>query len=138
MSGMTVHHLDADGLERLEDVIRNELEQHSDIAFAHLFGSVLDPVGFRDVDVGIWTKTGGSSPAIDLELARQLAEATGLPVDVRRINDAPGSFVFHVLRGRLLFVNDEPLLADVIEQTAREYHDLAPLRLQAVREVFAA
>ena len=137
MSGMTVHHLDADGLERLQGVLRAELERHPEIAFAYLFGSVLDTIGFRDVDVAIWT-TSESSPAIDLELAGRLAERTGLPVDVRRVNDAPGSFVFHVLRGRLLVVNDEPLLADVIERTAREYHDLAPLRLQAVREASAA
>ncbi len=134
---MTVRHLDADGLERLHDVLRTELEHHPGIAFAYLFGSVLDPVGFRDVDVGIWTTT-GSSPTLDLELAGHLAEKTGLPLDVRRINGAPGSFVFHVLRGRLLVVSDERLLADVIERTAREYHDLAPLRLQAMREVFAA
>jgi hypothetical protein len=74
----------------------------------------------------------------DLELARRLAARTGLPVDVRRINDAPGSFVFHVLRGRPLLVSDEPLLADLIERTAREYHDLAPLRDRATHEAFTA
>ena len=137
MSGMTVHHLDADGLERLQGVLRAELEHRPQIAFAYLFGSVLEPVGFRDVDVAIWT-TPESSPDIDIELAGRLTERTGLSVDIRRVNDAPSSFVFHALRGRLLAVNDERLLADVIERTAREYHDLAPLRLQAVREAFAA
>jgi predicted nucleotidyltransferase len=134
---MTVHHLDAEGLERLQDLLRSELEHHPDIAFAYLFGSVLNAVGFRDVDVAIWT-VAGSSPAIDLELAGRLTERSGLPIDVRRVNDAPSSFVFHAVRGRLLVVNDERLLADVIERTAREYHDLAPLRIQAVREAFSA
>jgi hypothetical protein len=63
---------------------------------------------------------------------------TGYPVDVRVVNHAPLAFLFHVLRGRLLVAGDERLLADVIERTARAYHDRAPLVRRAVREAFTS
>jgi hypothetical protein len=39
---------------------------------------------------------------IDLELAVSLSATVGLPVDVRRLNDAPVSSLFHALRGRVV------------------------------------
>jgi len=71
-------------------------------------------------------------------LAVALSRIVGFPVDVRLANQAPLSFLFHALRGRLLIVRDETLLADLIEQTARRYHDLAPFLRQATRDAFAA
>ena len=59
-------------------------------------------------------------------------------MDVRIANQAPLSFLFHALRGRLLIVRDEYLLADLMERTARGYHDVAPLLRQATRDAFAA
>lgn len=134
---MTVHHLDRDGLDLLAGALRQELEPCPGVAFAYLFGSVLEPFGFHDVDVAVWTSAAWPRHA-DLELAARLASRTGLPLDVRIVNDAPRSFLFHVLRGRPVLVRDEQLLADLIERTAREYHDLAPLRRVATRDAFAA
>jgi hypothetical protein len=73
---------------------------------------------------------------VDLTLGIALTRITGYPVDVRIINQAPVPFLFHVLRGRPLIVRDEQHLADLIESTARTYHDRAPLTRQAVREAF--
>jgi len=134
---MTVHHLDEHELGRLAEALRGELERCPGMAFAYLYGSVLDGLGFRDVDVAVWTSATWPRHA-DLELAERLTARAGVPVDLRIVNDAPRSFLFHVLRGRPLVVCDEPLLADLIERTAREYHDLAPLRRLATREAFAA
>lgn len=133
---MAVHRLDDAELGRLADALRRELELCQDIAFAYLYGSILDPLGFRDVDVAVWTSAAWPRHA-DLDLAVRLASRAAVPVDVRIVNDAPRSFLFHVLRGRPLVVRDEHLLADLIERTAREYHDLAPLRRVATREAFA-
>lgn len=58
-------------------------------------------------------------------------------VDLRVVNNAPVSFLFHVLRGHPLLVRDERVLADLIERTARTYHDRAPLLRRATREAFA-
>ena len=134
---MVVSHLDAAGLEELLRDLRAELERRRDLEFAYAYGSVLQGAGFRDVDVALWT-TPDAAPDVDLEVGRVLSARTGLSVDVRRINEAPTSFLFHVLRGVPLLVRDETRLADIIERTARQYHDVAPLRLRAVREAFGA
>jgi hypothetical protein len=119
-------------LVRLQDL----LGARSDIACAFVFGSFLDQPQFRDIDVAIWTTP--TAPArLDLELAARASAALAVPVDVRRVNDAPVSFLFHVLRGRPLVVRDEEMLATLMERTAREYHDRAPLVRQATRDAFA-
>jgi hypothetical protein len=134
---MVVRHMDVTGLEKLLGELRVELEPRRDIEFAYVYGSVLQGAAFCDVDVALWT-TPDSAPDVDLDIGRVLSARTGLSVDVRRINEAPDSFLFHVLRGVPLVVRDEARLADLIERTARQYHDLAPLRLRAVREAFVA
>ena len=79
--------------------IETVLNRRSDVLFGVVFGSFLDGEAFRDIDVGIWT-TVSPGPRVDVELAAALSETLGVPVDVRRINDAPTPFLFHVLRGR--------------------------------------
>jgi predicted nucleotidyltransferase len=132
----TVHHLQAGHREAVVERLSEALATRSDILFAYAHGSFLHPDGFRDIDVGAWTGP-GASERIDIELAAKLSRDTGYPVDVRVVNQAPVSFLFRVLRGRLLVVRDERLLADLIERTARAYHDRAPLLRRAMREAFA-
>ena len=134
---MAVHQVDAAGRERLLATLREALAGHPNICFAYLFGSALEPAGFRDVDVAVWL-TADADRFADSDLAGELARTLRLPVDVRRINDAPVSFLFHVLRGLPLLVRDEGLLATLIERVAREHHDRAPLVRRATREAFAA
>lgn len=117
--------------------LHDELAASPDIVFAYLFGSFVSEPVFRDVDVAIWT-TPDAGRLADVDLADRLSTRTGLPVDVRRVNDAPVPFLFKVVRGRLLVSRDDRLLADLIERTARAYHDIAPLLLRATREAFAA
>ena len=112
------------------------LAGRTDVVFALVFGSFLEGQAFRDVDLGIWTAD-AAGPRIDLELATTLSAAVGLPVDVRRVNDAPVPFLFHVLRGRVVVARDERCLADAMERTAWAYHDIAPLLAHAAREAFA-
>jgi hypothetical protein len=134
---MRVHHVDATGLEDLVSTLRESLAHYPNICFAYVFGSALEPAGFRDVDVAVWL-TANADRFADIDLASRLTRTLRLPVDVRRINDAPVSFLFHVFRGRLLIVRDESVLARLIERVAREYHDRAPLVRRATREAFAA
>jgi uncharacterized protein len=119
----------------LQRVTQALAEQHG-IEFAHAYGSFVDGPGFRDIDVAIWTTADAMEPA-DLSLGIALTRIAGYPVDVRIINQAPVPFLFHVLRGQPLIVRDERHLADLIESTARIYHDRMPLTRQAVREAFA-
>ena len=115
--------------------LRDELAHTTGIVFAYAFGSALESRGFRDVDVAVWTDS-DASPTIDLDLSNRLTRRLQLEVDVRRINDAPVSFLFHVFQGEPLLVRDDLLLANLLESTARRYHDLAPLLRRATREAF--
>jgi predicted nucleotidyltransferase len=106
------------------------------VAFAAVFGSFLTDDGFRDIDVGIWTREAAPS-RLDLDLASFLSQLVSLPVDVRRLNTAATSFLFHVLRGRIIAVSDQRFLAALMERVARDYHDRAPLLHRATRDAFA-
>ena len=119
-------------LRRLETALAGR----TDVAFAMVFGSFIDSEAFRDVDLGIWT-TEAAGRRVDVELATSLSVELGLPVDVRRVNDAPVPFLFHVLRGRIVAARDERCLADVMERTARAYHDQAPLLREATIGAFS-
>lgn len=119
-------------------VLTRELARRSDISFALLYGSFLTGHGdFRDIDIAVWFDD-GADRSVDLALSADLSRLVGVPVDVRVANAAPVSFLFHMLRGRLLAVRDEQLLADVMERTARQYHDQAPLVRRATRDAFVA
>lgn len=131
-----VHHLPAGDRQALLERLSRALAERGEIVFAYVHGSILRPDGFRDIDVAVWTsETAG--PRTDVELATDLSRDIGYPVDVRVVNRAPVAFLFHALRGRPLVVRDERFLADLIERTARTYHDHAPLARRATREAFA-
>lgn len=129
--------LDGPARERLAQRLADALALRADVSFAYVFGSILERDAIRDVDVAVWTAPGAAASA-DMELAASLSRLVGLPVDVRRVNDAGVPFLFHALRGRPLVVRDEPLLAAVMERTARQYHDMAALLRRATREAFGA
>lgn len=112
------------------------LSCRADVLFALVFGSFVDQNAFRDIDVGIWTAE-SAAPGLDLELSASLSRGLGVPVDVRRINQAPVTFLFHALRGRAVAVRDEERLANLMERTARDYHDRASILRRATTEAFA-
>ncbi len=128
--------MDSAARDRLIARLDAALSRRSDVSFGLVFGSLLDQDGFRDVDVGVWT-TGAAGGREDVELAAALSGELGVLVDVRHLNDAPVPFLFHALRGRPVAVRDERLLADLMERTARDYHDRAPLLRRATIEAFA-
>lgn len=117
-----------------------ELEEEPAVGFAYLHGSLLDSEAVHDVDVGLYLRESDveRGSAIVSELSARLTTVAGLPVDVRVLNEAPLSFVYHVLRGRLLFCRDEDLLTTMLEDVARRYLDLAPLLHQGTKDAFAA
>jgi len=130
------HYLNTEARGRLVARLDAALSRRPDVLFGLVFGSFLDQDAFRDIDVGIWAAE-SAGPNVDVELAAALSEELGLPVDVRRLNDAPVPFLFQALRGHALAVRDEERLADLMERTARDYHDRAPLLRRATEEAFA-
>jgi hypothetical protein len=132
----TVYRLDRATRDEVERRLAALLRDRTDLSFAMAFGSFISSKPFRDLDVAVWTRQDASSD-LDSHLASMLSDAVGMPVDVRRINDAPVPFLFHALRGRVLVAADAVLLATLMERVARIYHDLAPRLRQATREAFA-
>lgn len=135
-----LHEVDTEKRVIVLDTLRTELAQEDDIVFAYLYGSFLDGVGFHDVDVGVY-RGPGLSDSHSLragELSECLSARVEIPVDVRIVNEAPISFLYHVLRGMLLFSRDDVRLAEMIEDTTRRYLDIAPLLRHSTKEAFAS
>lgn len=126
--------------ERVRSELAAELEAEPKVAFAYLYGSFLEPAAFHDVDVGVYLRVfePDRAGALGLALAERLTARVGLPVDVRILNSTPVSFLYHVLRGSLVFSRDEALLGEVIERTLQRYLDIAPLLRHSAKEAFAA
>jgi len=107
----------------LKAVLTRELKQRTEISFAYLYGSFIDPVAsFRDIDVAVWLskKVLTFSYKFDLEIA--LEQQLHYPVDVQVLNNASLGFKFSVFKyGELLFCRDEQLLTDLIEEVAVNY-----------------
>lgn len=131
-----VQQLDAESRGRVFADSEGHLSGRSDVAFALLYGSFLAGTPFRDIDVGIWT-TDAADADLDLQLSGSLSGDLGVLVDVRRLNEVPVPFLFHVLRGRIAAARDEEFLASLMERVAREYHDHAPRLRRAASEAFA-
>ena len=126
--------------ERVKRTLTAALESEPDLEFAWLYGSFLSGAGFHDVDVGVHLNAAADVRfRRGLDLAVRLDRVTGFPVDVRVLNDAPVTFLFHVFReGRLLLGRNDERLADLMERTVREYLDMAPLLLRATIEAYGA
>ena len=115
------------------------LVRQPDVSFAYVLGSSLAEPAFHDIDVAVYLSDPAEDPrARAVELAEDLSRALESPVDVQPLNHAPISFVFHALRGRLLFCRDDERLATTIEDTVRRYLDMEPLIRHATREAFAS
>lgn len=132
-----VHEIEAGERLRVARFVAGELAQNPCVAFAYVYGSFAEARPFHDIDIGVYRN--GSEPSPDLEenLAQTLSTALRIPVDVRVVNDAPVSFLFHVLRGELLYSRDDELLSTVIENTIRCYLDIAPVLRHSAQEAFA-
>ena len=129
--------------EEREPIIRTiigRLASEPDIAFAWLYGSFLAADRFRDIDVGVHLNaTPDEGYQRGLDLAVRLDGETPFPIDVRMLNNAPTTFLFHVFReGRLLISRNEEAMAEVMERTVREYLDKAPLLRRATIEARGA
>ena len=108
------------------------------VQFSYLYGSFLDDLPCHDIDVGIYVQgiKEENMTFYGLELGEQFSRKAGCPVDVRVLNNAPVSFLFHVLKGKLLTEQNPDLHALVFERTVSCYLDMQPLLLKATREAF--
>jgi uncharacterized protein len=135
-----LHQVDDAERARIVQCVASELAADPAVLFGYLFGSFVESQRFHDIDVGVYLEVVQAATATPtaLAMAQRLSERVGKTVDVRILNVAPMSFLYHVLRGRLIFCRDAAVLGEVIEHTISRYLDIAPLLRQATREAFAA
>ncbi len=136
-----LYSVDVERKMQMELSISSVLEQQGSVVFAYLFGSFIDAeIPFHDIDLGVYF-----TPEMDrlemsqaaLELTGHLSNTLAFPVDVRVLNHAPVSFVFKVLRGRLIYERDENARCRVMENTVRSYLDIRPILHHATKEAFS-
>lgn len=112
------------------------------VIFAYVFGSFVSEDGFQDVDIGIFVdaaKLERSPLDFELRAERELEAAVRMPVDVRIINSAPLSFVYNVLKRRIVVADkDASLRADFEGAVYKKYFDFLHLRKEYVREIINA
>ncbi len=134
-----VYHLDQTTRQIIFDRLALELAKEPGIVFAYVYGSAVDSEWVHDVDVGLYLDDSQLPRRFEFScaLADRLSDAIEIPVDVRILNAAPVSFLFHVLCGQLLFSRDEEQLTDLLEEIPRRYLDIAPLLRQYTKEAFA-
>ena len=136
---MDVFHQAASGRRKeILKVIKDLLYAEPSIIFSFVFGSFLDGIAFRDIDVGIFVTPVRPRFLIDFELELSSRVEEALPryfrVDIKVINSAPLPFRFNVIRGKLLFSRDDRLLDEFIVSTVRQYIDFAPVRTRYLKE----
>lgn len=132
--------LDAKQRAALLDQIRAESAHDPELLFAYVYGSFVESEVVHDIDIGVYVRSDKleNATTIALDLAQRLTARLRLPVDIRVLNRAPVSFLYHVLRGRLIISRDEKLLTEIIEDTVRRYLDIAPILRHSAKEAFAA
>jgi uncharacterized protein len=121
--------------------ISDVLKAKEYIIFAYIFGSFASEGSFQDIDVGIFISgVKDRSPLrLELETESELEDAIHIPIDVRIINNAPLSFIYNILKNKIVIVdNDKSLRADFEGLIYNNYFDFQHLRNEYLREVINA
>jgi len=133
------HRLDSASRRAVRERLGAALADEPPVAFAFVFGSFAADQPFHDIDVGVLLEPdngGDRSPDLVDRLERRATAAAGYPVDLVVLNDRPVTFLFHVFRGLLLTARDDAQVVRALEQTMRDYFDIAPVLRHATREAF--
>ncbi len=131
----------ADKKDQIASAMSEILMKTENIHFSYIFGSFIDiDIPFHDIDLGIYYAGNNRLQMFEdaNNLATVLIRKTGYPVDVRVLNDAPVSFLYNVLKGKLICEKNEDIRCQVMENTVRSYLDMKPILSQATKEAFSA
>lgn len=111
--------------------IAQALAERPEIVFAYLHGSFVESRPFRDIDVAVWVDPAavGARHPVDYEIDLGLAvqQRVRMPVDVKRLNEAPLAFRYHATRGRAVLSRDEEARDAWVERTRDAYWDFQPV-----------
>ena len=134
------YHLTSKVRQGIKKHLAGIIETRREGGFAYIYGSFAEGLPFRDIDIGIYTSGVAKEDATcyALDLVWIIEAEVHMPVDVRVLNYAPVSFLYHVICGELIFERDEDMRVDVVENTVRRYLDIKPLIRRGIKEAFAA
>lgn len=121
--------------------ISSLLREQKYIIFAYIFGSFVRDEKFSDIDIGVFVNEKRSLEPLNFEfdLEEEIQSFTHLSVDVRIINHAPLSFVYHVIKeGILITDKDTSRRADFEGMIFKKYLDFVFYRKQYLKEVINA
>ncbi|MBW2039128.1 MAG: nucleotidyltransferase domain-containing protein [Deltaproteobacteria bacterium] len=124
---------------RIIEFLKNELSKDKRVVSAFLYGSFLDEDLFRDIDVGVFIRDTNSLPPLyEFQLGDKLSRALkdAFPVEVRIINEAPVTFLYHVIKGKLLLCRDEDFCSEFVAIVARKYNDIQPILNHYTKEAY--
>ena len=135
----TIYRLASPEKQELIRRLAEGIQSHKEVAFAYLYGTFIEDIPFHDVDVGIYLSGTGEADGgvFAVELASQLTRSLKLEVDVRVLNFAPVSFVYHVVCGQVLFERSPEDRIQFVEKAVHHYLDVKPLLYRAMKEAFA-
>lgn len=115
------------------------LKAFPEILFAVLYGSAVEGMTFRDLDLALWVDRSRLPSEGDLEfefrVESQMRQCLPFVVDVRVVNDAPLSFRYHVSRGIPLLVRDEDAFTTFQERTWDDYFDFRPISFAYLKDM---
>ncbi len=123
---------------QLIKALKDALRDREEIEFAYLYGSFVNSFPFHDIDLGIYVKgiREEESTPYGLAMSREFSKKVKIPIDVRVLNFAPVLFLYHVIRGLLIFERNEEVRVQVVEKTVQEYLDLKPMIHRGIKEAF--
>jgi len=116
------------------------LTNRREIILAYLFGSFVDGIAFKDIDLALFLDT-KLTPSDQIEKYRdecseELAKAFKQVFDVSIMNRAPARFILSILKeGELLFSRDEVLRTDLIENCSLASIQNEVISTQYLREI---
>lgn len=116
------------------------LKDHNEIIFAYIYGSFAEGMPFHDIDLGLYISriTEKDSMFYMLDLAQKFSSELRISVDVRVLNSAPVLYLYHVIRGTLIYEGDEEIRSSFVERIIQKYLDLKPMIRIGVKEAFAS
>lgn len=119
-------------LEVRKDLIAARLARVEGLVAAYLFGSQARGTASAasDVDVALLlTSAPKTLDDLQLDVAADLAQQLGVPIDIVVLNHAPSDLIHRVLRdGELLVEHDRSARVRFEVRARNDYFDLAPVR----------
>ncbi len=137
--GIKTFELEPGGKDKIIEKIASFLSERDEVVFAYIYGSFLEMLPFRDIDVALYLKEVVNKKLIDytLELTLKIERMINLPVDVHILNSAPFNYQYNVIRGKLLFSRNEELRCYLVERAISRYLDMKPMIRHYLKEAMA-